>query len=158
MGHLTPMQIIRNSLLKLLFEGLGAMFLTLTFNCTLKRGFVENQTAVLLTLWVLSIFGLKISGAHYNPAITVSFMIRKDTGSFPRVLGFAYILVQCFGAFIGALIAWFLLPVDNGVINAAGNITIVSRWGVKDVTAASVFAAMIAEPLGTFFVSFFYLT
>jgi len=50
------------------------------------------------------------------------------------------------------------LPANNGFVNDGGNITIVTNWGIKDVTAASVFAAMIAEPLGAFFVSFFYLT
>lgn len=157
MGHLTGMQILRNSLLKLLFEGLGTMFLTLTFNCTQKRGFVENQTALLLTLWVLSIFGLKISGAHYNPAISLAFMLRKDVGSFPRILALAYIVVQICGAFIGAFIAWFLLP-EAAAIESSGNITVVTSYMLEDVTAKSVIAAIIAEPLGTFFVSFFYLT
>ena len=44
-------------------------------------------------MWVLTIFGLKISGAHYNPAISVAFMLRKDVGSFPRILAVAYIVV-----------------------------------------------------------------
>lgn len=164
MGHLTGIQILRNSLLKLLFECLGTLFLTLTFNCTQKfiwqspQGFSQNQTALLLTLWVLTIFGMKISGAHYNPAISISFMLRKDVGSFPRILAFAYVFVQCIGAFIGAHIAWFLLEDQRG-FNSAGNITIVANDLLgNDVSAGSVFAAIIAEPLGTFFVAFFYLT
>jgi len=90
MGHLTSAQILRNSLLKLLFEGMGAMFLTMAFNISQKLDFAANQVACLLVLWVLTIFGFKISGAHYNPAISFAFMLRKDVGRFPRILGFAY--------------------------------------------------------------------
>jgi glycerol uptake facilitator-like aquaporin len=112
MGHLTGAQILRNSLMKLLFEGMGTMFLTMTFNISQKQGFGGNQVALLLVLWVLTIFGLKISGAHYNPAVSLAFMLRKDVGKFPRILGFAYIGVQIAGAFLGALISWFLLVND----------------------------------------------
>lgn len=108
MGHMTGMQILRNSLLKLLFEFLGTAFLTVTFNCTQKLGFERNQMALLLVLWVMSIFGMKISGAHYNPAISLAFCFRKNVGTFPRILAFAYMLAQLAGAFIGALVAWFL--------------------------------------------------
>jgi len=38
------------------------------------------------------IFGYRISGAHYNPAISLAFMLRKDIGHFPRPLGLAYIV------------------------------------------------------------------
>jgi glycerol uptake facilitator-like aquaporin len=81
---------------------LGTAFLTISFNCTLYKypssghsftpNFSMNQTALLLTLWVLTIFGLKISGAHYNPAISFAFMLRKDVGNFPRPLAIAYIV------------------------------------------------------------------
>lgn len=162
MGHLTGLQVLRNSLLKLIFEALGTFFLTLTFNSTQKLGFSGNQTSLLLVLWVMSIFGMKISGAHYNPAISLSFCFRKDVGSFPRILALGYILFQCLGAFAGALVSWFLyvpqpgamLPYTSGLIYP---VEYPDADGVASI-AKSRFAAIIAEPLGAFFVSFFYLT
>lgn len=35
--HLTPIQLIRNSILKLIFEMIGVIFLSITFNCTLYK-------------------------------------------------------------------------------------------------------------------------
>ena len=90
MSHLTSGQILRNSIYKIIFEGMGTMFLTMAFNITVKYGFSGQQVALLLTLWVLTIFGLQISGGHYNPAVSLAYMLRKDVGRFPRVLGLAY--------------------------------------------------------------------
>jgi glycerol uptake facilitator-like aquaporin len=61
----------------------------------------------LLGLWVLIIFGFKISGSHYNPAISFAFMLRKNIGNYPRVLALAYIIFQAIGGFLGALLAYF---------------------------------------------------
>ena len=102
-AHLSFGQILRNSLFKLLIEFLGTMFLTITFNCTLykddgyKRNgdgadWAFNQTSVFLILWVLTIFGLSISGSHFNPAVSFAMMLKRDTGTFPRPLGFAYMI------------------------------------------------------------------
>ena len=116
MGHLTAKQILRNSLLKLIFEGMGTMFLTIAFNVSVKWGFAEQQITLLLTLWVLTIFGMQISGAHYNPAVSLAYMLRKDVGKFPRILALAYMIAQLGGAYVGALISWFLLvPVDGSL-------------------------------------------
>lgn len=72
---------------------------------------------MLLVIWVLTIFGWKISGAHYNPCISVAYMFRKDVGSFPRILGIAYSVMQILGAFAGALISWFLVTNYAGLID-----------------------------------------
>jgi glycerol uptake facilitator-like aquaporin len=117
---MTGGEIIRNSMFKLLFEGIGTMFLTIAFNCSQKgAGFGYNQTAMLLVIWVLTIFGWKISGAHYNPCISVAYMLRKDVGSFPRILGVAYAVMQILGAFVGAMISWFLLSDYYGLIDSS---------------------------------------
>lgn len=160
MEHLSTVQLIRNSAFKLMFELIGTAFLTLAFNGSLYRpagriadamvyipNFPMNQTTILLTLWVLTIFGIKISGAHYNPAISFAFMLRKDVGHFPRPLALAYILAQCLGGFGGALVSWFL-RVDP---SQAGGVRVV------DDSGANVFAAMVAEGMGSFLVVFFYL-
>jgi glycerol uptake facilitator-like aquaporin len=97
---------------------------------------------------VLTIFGLKISGAHYNPAISFAYMFRRDVGHFPRLLAIAYIIFQCLGGFIGALLSWFLRVDDL----ESGNVFVVNSEG------ANVFAAIVAEIIGSFFVTFFYLT
>jgi glycerol uptake facilitator-like aquaporin len=138
---------------------------------------------------VLSIFGQRISGAHYNPALSIAQMLRKDAGNFPRLLALAYIVVQILGAFAGALVSWFLLgnfislyqtklPDDNSqvsipikIISDSGNIypmcTYTSAEYIKDETkwythecssATWVVAAMLTEVLGSFFLSFFFLT
>lgn len=114
---MTGGEIIRNSIYKLLFEGIGTMFLTIAFNCSQKISFTYNQTAMLLVLWVLTIFGMRISGAHYNPCISVAYMLRKDVGSFPRILGVAYAVMQILGAFLGAMISWFLVGGYFGLID-----------------------------------------
>lgn len=133
------------------------MFITLTFNQTVKLGFSQNQTALLLTIWVMTIFGFKISGAHYNPALSFAFMLRKDVGSFPRILAVAYIAAQCFGALCGALISWLLLVPGTSILGVDSSGSVVPRRYGTEI-AGSVVASIIAEPLGTFFVAFFYLT
>ena len=67
---------------------------------------------MLLGFFVLLIFGAKVSGSHYNPAVTLAFMFRRDTGKFSRMLGIAYILFQFIGAFFGGLLAFFFNTYD----------------------------------------------
>ena len=80
-------ETIRNSLLILIFEAIGTLFLFLLYNTTLNL-----DMGCIMCYWVLVIFGAKISGSHYNPAITLASMFRRDVGSFSRYLGVAYIL------------------------------------------------------------------
>jgi glycerol uptake facilitator-like aquaporin len=141
---------------------------------------------------VLTIFGQRISGAHYNPALSIAQMLRKDAGNFPRLLALAYIVAQILGAFAGALVSWFLLgdfrslyaiemPDDNSpvvifgkIISDSGNIYPMCKytsdefkkeetgdtlWYKHECSAATwVVAAMLTEVLGSFFLSFFFLT
>ena len=88
------------------------------------------------------IFGAKVSGSHYNPAITFAFMFRRDTGKFSRPLGVAYIVFQVAGGFFGGLIAFIFTrqPVALGV------------------DTKYVAQAMTSEVIGAFFVTFLYLT
>lgn len=91
-------QTLKYSISKLLFEFIGTTFLSLIFLSAQGNimgglgNFKGQQTALLLGLWILTIFGYRISGSHYNPAISFACMFRKDTGHFPRALGLAYIL------------------------------------------------------------------
>jgi len=155
MGHLTSGQILRNSIYKIIFEGMGTMFLTMAFNITIKYNFSGQQVALLLTLWVLTIFGLRISGAHYNPAVSLAYMLRKDVGRFPRVLGLAYMGAQVAGAYIGALISWFLLLPMLPVVEATGFIYPNPTWAS---TGSAIWAGIIGEAIGAFIMVFFYLT
>lgn len=80
---------IRDSILILLFEALGTFFLTIGYNCALKYG---DVCGLMMIYYALLVLGAKISGSHYNPAVTLAFMLRKDVGRFSRILGFAYII------------------------------------------------------------------
>jgi len=61
----------------------------------------------------LIVFAWKISGSHFNPAITLAFMFRKDQKKFPIALGVAYICAQIIGAILAALLLVFF---ENGNI------------------------------------------
>ncbi|MEO6470723.1 MAG: MIP/aquaporin family protein [Aeromicrobium sp.] len=61
-----------------------------------------NALSTVAALGVLIALLLPISGAHFNPAITLVAVIRGDI---KRVLAVGYIVSQCVGAIIGAVLA-----------------------------------------------------
>ena len=108
-----------------------------------NASYLNTYGAFMLGFWVLIIFGAKISGSQYNPAVTLAFMFRKDTGRFSRPLGLAYIVFQLSGAFLGCLIS-YLLTQD------AGDLT------VRD--PKYIVQTIIADLFGSFFLVFIYLS
>jgi glycerol uptake facilitator-like aquaporin len=122
---------IRDSILILIFEFIGTMLLTLLYACfTIQSLNSTDQgsgtldfTGFLLGIFILLIFGAKISGSHYNPCVTLAFMLRRDTGKFSRALGLAYIVFQVGGAFCGSLIA-LMFTSWGGNLSIAANETI----------------------------------
>ena len=81
-------------------ELVGTFFLTLMFTS-------RFPATILLGLWILTIFFWKISGSHFNPAVSLAMMFRRDDRKMPITVGVAYILAQCLGGFVGGLLANF---------------------------------------------------
>lgn len=104
------MTTFKESLLILLFEFLGTMLLTALFNSSFQTG---DGTGLLCGFFVLLIFSARISGSHFNPAITLAFMFRRDTGRFSRLLGLLYIAAQYAGALLGAIISYNLFQANG---------------------------------------------
>jgi len=67
--------------------------------------------AILVVL--ITVFG-PISGAHFNPAVTLAFAIRREIS--PRDAGL-YVLVQVFGAIVGVLVAHVMF--DHPIFDAS---------------------------------------
>lgn len=84
---------------KLLMEGLGTFFLCLS--ACLAQGPLA-PLAVAAILMALIYMGGALSGAHYNPAVTLSFWLRRrQTWS----TALAYVGVQLLAALLAAVIA-----------------------------------------------------
>ena len=98
-------------------------------------------------MFVTIMFSARISGSHFNPCITLSYMIGNvKIGKFDRILGFLYIAAQFAGAFIGCIFA---------KIFQGGNKDLRPELGVdKD----DMFQTVILEILGSFFFVFMYLS
>ena len=56
----------------------------------------NRQVGLLFGFWIITLFGYKLSGSHFNPAITLSLMLRRDSpfgeGTNHRLLGVLFIL------------------------------------------------------------------
>ena len=69
-------------------------------------GFAIDNTGLLLGIFVTIMFSARISGSHYNPCITFSYMIGNvKHGNFDRMLGFLYIAAQFAGAMLGGVLS-----------------------------------------------------
>lgn len=106
-GQMTTGQMLKFSLSKLIVETFGTFMLTLFF-------YGDNQAIILAGLWILIVFAWKISGSHFNPAITFAYMFRRDQKVFPKSLGVAYIVCQIAGAFLAAILLIFFT--NNNVV------------------------------------------
>ena len=103
------MSEFKESLLILLFEFLGTLLLTSLF-CSCFQA--TDYAGLLCGFFILLIFSARISGSHFNPAITLAFMLRRDIGRFSRLLGLLYIAAQYCGAIVGAIISYNLFQAN----------------------------------------------
>lgn len=80
-------------------EGVGAFFLVLVF------GLTGDPLAIGLTLMALVYVGSRVSGAHYNPAVSLAFLLKRRLSGGDFI---GYLIAQLFGAFLAAVAIFFL--------------------------------------------------
>ena len=93
---------------KYLVEFVGTFFLVLTIGCVVMAPNDAGAMAPLAigaALMVMVFTGGHVSGAHYNPAVTVAVFLRGKCAA-SDVPG--YLVAQCAGAAAAAMIAAFL--------------------------------------------------
>ena len=83
---------------KYFVEFVGTLFLILII------GLTSNPVAIGFGLTVLVYMGAHILGAHYNPVVSLAFIIKKDINRKDFIF---YVLSQITGATIGALLIYF---------------------------------------------------
>ena len=94
------MEFVGTLLLVSAIVGAGFMALTKTQDALL--GLVVNGFAAAAVLAVIIRLGAKVSGAHYNPAVTLSLLISKKIDGATALL---YFVAQTAGAVAGAVLA-----------------------------------------------------
>jgi MIP family channel proteins len=82
-----------------------------------------------------------ISGAHFNPAVTIALAAIRQIRP-PEAL--VYIVLQCAGAILGALLTKALISDEGAGVNYGA-------VGVSDRLDHSIFLGALAEGIGTFF-------
>jgi len=117
---------------KFLVEFIGTFFLILTVVVAVKLGGAMAPIAIGSILMVMVYAGGHISGAHYNPAVTLAVWMRGkcDTSDVP-----GYIVAQLAGGALAALVGSFLLGAKAHALPA---------------TNLDVVPSLLAEFLGTF--------
>jgi glycerol uptake facilitator-like aquaporin len=117
----------------------------------------DQPVGMLLGLWVIILFGEAISGAHYNPAITLVFMLRKNSthlGS-SRLKGIFYIGAQFLGGIIAAGAGFFLNRDNKNYVQPAFKIT-EDKDGDFSCGTNNI-PAMISECTGAFVFIFLFM-
>ena len=97
---------------KYLAEGIGTFFFALTILLAANNpGIAPLAPLAIGAVYVAMIYaGGHISGAHYNPAVTLAVLMR---GKIERDDALWYVLVQILGAAVAAIIGGFFF--ERGV-------------------------------------------
>lgn len=86
---------------KYLTEFIGTFFLVLTIGFSVTAGSTFAPLAIGLSLMVMVYAGGHVSGAHYNPAVSLAAMMR---GALPTSQFAPYVVAQIAGATVAALV------------------------------------------------------
>lgn len=123
---------------KYLVEFIGTFFLVLTIVVTVAGGAGAMAPVAIGSILMVMIYaGGHISGAHYNPAVTIGVCLR---GACPWSDAPGYIIAQIVGGVLAAIVGEYLVGHVGG---AAGFPEVAPAFG-------NMGAATIAEFLGTF--------
>ena len=114
MGKFSPKtKDARSNIVILMFELIGTFFMTCIFN--------EGGMGLFFGYYVALLMAAAISGAHFNPAVTMAFMIRRNN-KLPKGIGILYILFQFIGACLGGIFSWNFIQVNGPHIGCASNV------------------------------------
>jgi glycerol uptake facilitator-like aquaporin len=70
----------------------------------------DKQTGMLLGYWIITLFAVHISGAHFNPVITLVTWLRRGNNFGTRKLRVViYLLAQVLGGVAAAALSKFIL-------------------------------------------------
>jgi len=87
-------------------EFVGTFFFILTIGFVVLHGSDLAPIAIGSVLMVMVYMGGHISGAHYNPAVTLALMMRGNTSVKE---GVNYIISQLAGAFVASLVVYLVM-------------------------------------------------
>lgn len=130
---------------KYLTEFIGTFFLVLTIGLVIADGTPLAAVAIGTILMVVVYAGGHISGAHYNPAVTLAILMR---GAMPKSDAAPYMVAQIVGAIAAALVSMSIVgetfapaPAADATIVAALIVeflfTFALAWVVLNVAVAS---------------------
>ncbi|MGD9858188.1 MAG: MIP/aquaporin family protein [Planctomycetaceae bacterium] len=117
---------------KYVTEFIGTLFLVLTIGLSVLQGVVPAPLAIGAALMVMVYMGGHISGAHYNPAVSLAIFMRGKLSG-PELI--PYWIAQIAGATTAALLVWIILGRTFAPAPGGG---------------ASVYQALVVEMLYTF--------
>lgn len=106
---------------KYLVEFIGTFFLVLTIGCSVIGGAVPAPLAIGMALAVMIYAGGHISGAHYNPAVTLAVTLRGKCAMGDAV---PYMIFQVIGAAAAAFAVKFLYASKVAAMKAAAPIEV----------------------------------
>jgi glycerol uptake facilitator-like aquaporin len=112
---------------------------------------------ILFSYWIITLFAFDISGAHFNPCITLAEMFRKNSNFGQRRLkGVLYIFFQFLGAMLCSLACATILKIDHDELYKQPS-KIVNRD--TQAIQGNAFTTSLSETFGTFlFVLFFMIS
>lgn len=99
-----------------------------------------NTLATGAILVVLILMLAPVSGAHFNPAVTLAFALR---GELSAATALAFIAAQCVGGVTGTMLAHFMFDLDLVQISTTSR-TGPNQWGAEFVAAFGLVTTILA--------------
>ena len=122
----------------------------------------DQQAGMLLGFWIITLFGVAVSGSHFNPAITLVIMARKNSnfGS-RRLLGIMYMVAQFLGGLIAAAVSIFILEGSSVAVSPVQSMDKSDYFTVAGTQIYTFnyknFPAFLSEMIGTFMFVFLFM-
>jgi len=126
-------------------EFIGTFFLVLTIGLTVLSGTSLAPLAIGSSLMVMVYMGGHVSGAHYNPAVSLAVLLR---GKITPAEFAMYVVSQCIGATVAALVVYAVLgktfapaPAATATLTGAVTVELLYTFALALVVLNSAVAA-----------------
>ena len=125
------------NLMKLIFEAFGSGLLAMLFVST------GAGMSFMIGFYVLLVMGWEITGAHFNPVVTLAYMLRKDEKQTGKWVGLLMMAAQVAGAIGGIFMVFYCFR---------------GQTYLSVIDSKYVVQAIISEILGSFILVLAYMT